>query len=82
MLAQTKAVRKRTLWSVDRLLESDWKIVIQVCHLWSLPAYDVGSDIVGVLVREYGASKVVPMGMLCMAQAAAVNRRLIPAPLL
>jgi len=58
MLLQTKAVRKRTVWSVNRFLEPDGKILIEVYHLWSLLADQIACNIVGVLVREYGGVEI------------------------
>src|SRR6516164_7017582 len=57
VLLLTETVDVRAIWSIDRLLESDRKILLEVCLLWPLLAYDVGCDIIGLLVREHRGVK-------------------------
>jgi hypothetical protein len=53
VLLQTETVDVRAIWSIDRLLKSDWKILLEVCLLWPLLADDVGRDIISLLVGEH-----------------------------
>src|SRR6516164_11850394 len=53
VLLQAETVDVGAVRSVDRLLESDRKILVEVCLLWPLLADDVGRDIIGLLVSEH-----------------------------
>src|SRR6516164_2774315 len=53
VLLKAETVDVGAVGSVDRLLESDRKILVEICLLWPLLADDVGRDIIGLLVREH-----------------------------
>ena len=76
MLLLTETVDVRAIWSINRLLESDRKILLEVFLLWPLLADDVGRDIIGLLVREHrgvesGADGHVVHRISCGSQKAA-----------
>src|SRR5262249_16676152 len=52
-----KLVGIGAVWRVDRLLKPHRKILVEVCHFRTLLAYDVGSDIVGLLLGEHRGTK-------------------------
>src|SRR6516225_8595169 len=53
VLLWAKLVGIGAVWSVDRLLKPHRKILVEACHFRALLTYDVGSDIVGLLLREH-----------------------------
>src|SRR6516225_1830254 len=57
VLLWAKLVGRGAVWSVDRLLEPHRKILVEVCHFRALLAYEVGSDIVGLLLGEHRGAK-------------------------
>src|SRR6516165_12700241 len=58
VLLWAKLVGIGAVWRVDRLLEPHRKILVEVCHFRALLAYDVRSDIVGLLLSEHRSTKV------------------------
>src|SRR6516165_11835720 len=57
VLLWAKLVGIGTVWSVDRLLKPHRKILVEVRHFRALLAYEVGSDIVGLLLGEHRGTK-------------------------
>src|SRR6516165_6862296 len=57
MLLWAKLVGIGAVWSVDRLLKPHRKILVEVCHFRALLSYDVGGDIVGLLLGEHRGTK-------------------------
>src|SRR6516162_2763391 len=53
VLLWAKLVSIGAIWSVDRLLEPHRKILVEVRHFRALLAYEVGSNIVGLLLGEH-----------------------------
>src|SRR5215813_7148423 len=57
VLLWAKLVGIGAVWRVDRLLEPHRKILLKVCHHRALLAYEIGSDIVSLLVGEHRGTK-------------------------
>src|SRR5215831_4432447 len=73
MLLFGKSVRIGAVWSVDRFLEPNGKILVEVRLLRPLLAHDVACDVIGLLVRqqrgvETGAKRHVVKSVSCCGQ--------------
>src|SRR5262245_52502154 len=60
MLLSAKTVGVRPVSRIDRLLESDREILIELALLRALLAYNVSRYIVGIIVREHWTVKGRP----------------------
>src|SRR5262245_15141761 len=67
MLRFGKSVRIGAVWSIDRFLEPNGKILVEIRLLRAILAHDVACDVIGLLVHQQRESKLVPSGMLCRA---------------
>src|SRR6516162_5379680 len=57
VLLRAKLVGIGAVWSVDRFLKPHRKILVEACHFRALLTYDVGGDIVGLLLGEHRGAK-------------------------
>src|SRR6516225_826361 len=73
MLLFGKSVRIGAVWSIDRFLEPNGKILVEVRFLRPLLAHDVACDVISLLVRqergvETSAKRHVVQGVSCRGQ--------------
>src|SRR5215468_8502595 len=52
MLLSGKFVRIGAVWSVDRFLEPNGKVLVEIRLLWAILAHDVACDVIGLLVHQ------------------------------